>query len=152
MYATPVFLILKGINTGQKKCSQLVNTLKTNASNDFNNFTIKFDSDMKKSLKRNRSCLSLTKTGCTPKREKEESFCKYICTQYQQKTIAVYYTNSKKVTIKDTVIAWSKSEGELLQNVHVYSVYSKNTNQLYITLYDPYNSKGGRIFFLFLNT
>ena len=70
MYATPVFLILKGINTGHKKCSQLVNTLKTNASNDFNNFTIKFDSDMKKSLKRNRSCLSPTKTGCTPKREK----------------------------------------------------------------------------------
>lgn len=71
MYATPVFLILKGINTGQKTCSQLVNTLKTNASNDFNNFTIKFDSDLKKNLKRSRSCLSPTKTGCTPKRKKK---------------------------------------------------------------------------------
>ena len=90
------------------------------------------------------------------KEKKEESSCKYTYTQYQQKRTAVCYTNNKKVRIKDTFIAWSKTEGELLQNVHVYSVYSKNTNQLYITLYDPYqlyitlydpyNSKGGRIF------
>jgi hypothetical protein len=72
------------------------------------------------------------------KEKKEESSCKYTYTQYQQKTTAVCYTNNKKVRIKDTFIAWSKTEGELLQNVHVYSVYSKNTNQLYITLYDPY--------------
>lgn len=65
------FLILKGINTGQKKCLQLINTLKTNASNNFKNLTIKFDSDLKKSLKRNRACLSPTKTGCTPKGKKK---------------------------------------------------------------------------------
>jgi hypothetical protein len=45
--------------------------LKTNASNDFKIFSIKFDFDLKKSLKRNRACLSPTKTGCTPKRKKK---------------------------------------------------------------------------------
>jgi len=81
------FLILKGINTGQKKCSQLINTLKTNVSNDFKNFTIKFDSDLKKSLKRNRAFAAdgrprqKHRQSCLYKnlnllQEPEDNFCK----------------------------------------------------------------------------
>ncbi|XP_052103401.1 uncharacterized protein LOC127736867 [Mytilus californianus] len=65
------FKSLKTIYNSQKKCKQLTDTLKEKVSNNFKNLTIKLEYVRgNNSVKRNRDCLTPSKTGCTPKGKK----------------------------------------------------------------------------------
>ncbi|CAC5365390.1 unnamed protein product [Mytilus coruscus] len=65
------FESLKTIYNSQKKCKQLTDTLKEKVSNNFKNLTIKLEYVRgNNSVKRNRDCLTPSKTGCTPKGKK----------------------------------------------------------------------------------
>ena len=73
----PCFNTLKAIYVSQKKCIQLIVSLKANTSNDFKNFIIKLEYADKhtcttatNNLKRSRDCLTPSKSGCTPKGKK----------------------------------------------------------------------------------
>ena len=60
------FNVFKSISVHQKKLDELSNSVKSSASNDFKNVTIKLDIETN-SKKRNRECITPSKSGCTPR-------------------------------------------------------------------------------------